>query len=131
VREYVSDDTDFLVNLTNDGWFGEGGEQWQHAASAVLRAVENGVPLLRCCNNGVTCWIDAQGVMRQVFRDAQGGVHGAGVMTAEIPLRAPGEKREPTFYNQHGDWFGWGCVGLTVLLVAQRLKPLRNHVAKP
>jgi len=32
VREYVEDDTDFLVNLTNDGWFGEGAEQWQHAA---------------------------------------------------------------------------------------------------
>jgi apolipoprotein N-acyltransferase len=122
VREYVSADTDFLVNLTNDGWFGEGGEQWQHTASAVFRAVENGVPLLRCCNNGVTCWIDARGVVRQVFRDANGGVHGAGVMTAQIPLLAPGEKREPTFYNRHGDWFGWGCVGLTAVVLLPRLQ---------
>lgn len=113
VREYVNDDTDFLVNLTNDGWFGEGGEQWQHAASAVFRAVENGVPLLRCCNNGVTCWIDAHGVVRQVFRDANGSIYGPGIMTAEIPMLTPGEKRELTFYNRHGDWFGWGCVGLT------------------
>lgn len=113
VREYVSEDTDFLVNLTNDGWFGEGGEQWQHAASAVFRAVENGVPLLRCCNNGVTCWIDSRGVVRQVFRDASGSIYGPGIMTAEIPLLAPGEKRELTFYNRHGDWFGWGCVVVT------------------
>lgn len=121
VREYVNDDTDFLVNLTNDGWFGEGGEQWQHAAGAVFRAVENGVPLLRCCNNGVTCWIDARGVVRQVFRDANGGVYGAGVMTARIPLLAPGEKRAATFYNRHGDWFGWGCVAVSTAVFLPRL----------
>lgn len=121
VREYVNDDTDFLVNLTNDGWFGEGGEQWQHAASAVFRAVENGVPLLRCCNNGVTCWIDARGVVRQVFRDANGSIYGPGIMTAQIPLLAPGEKRERTFYNRHGDWFGWGCVAVTAVTLLPRL----------
>ena len=60
-REYVQDDTDFLVNLTNDGWFGEGAAQWQQAVTAVFRAVENGVPLVRCCNNGLTCWADANG----------------------------------------------------------------------
>lgn len=123
-REYVSDDTDFLVNLTNDGWFGEGGEQWQHTASAVFRAVENGVPLLRCCNNGVTCWIDARGVVRQVFHDANGSVYGAGVMTAQIPLLAPGEKREPTFYNRYGDWFGWGCVVVTAVVLLPRLRKI-------
>lgn len=121
VREYVNDDTDFLVNLTNDGWFGEGGEQWQHAASAVFRAVENGVPLLRCCNNGVTCWIDARGVVRQVFRDANGSIHGPGTMTAQIPLLASGEKRELTFYNRHGDWFGWGCLAVTGVTLFPRL----------
>lgn len=127
VREYVNDDTDFLVNLTNDGWFGEGGEQWQHAASAVFRAVENGVPLLRCCNNGVTCWIDARGVVRQVFRDTKGSVYGPGIMTAQIPLLAPGEKREPTFYNRHGDWFGWGCVMVTAAVLLPRLARTKNR----
>ncbi len=122
VRDYVNDDTDFLVNLTNDGWFGEGGEQWQHAASATFRAVENGVPLLRCSNNGLTCWIDSRGVMRQVFRDSAGSIHGAGVMTAEIPLVVSGEKREPTFYNRHGDWFGWACVAIMLLSILPRLK---------
>lgn len=120
VRDYVNDDTDFLVNLTNDGWFGEGGEQWQHTASAVFRAVENGVPLLRCCNNGVTCWIDARGVIRQVFRDANGSVHGAGVMTAEIPVLRPGQPRPLTFYGQYGDAFGWSCVGATGLMLLSR-----------
>ena len=39
-RGYVDDDTDFLVNLTNDGWFGEGAAQWQHGAAALFRAVK-------------------------------------------------------------------------------------------
>lgn len=120
-RGYVTADTDFLVNLTNDGWFGESAEQWQHAASAVFRAVENGLPLLRCCNNGITCWVDAHGRLRQVFRDATGSVYGAGFMTAGIPVLAPGETRTPTFYHRHGDWFGWTCVGIAgVVLLRKR-----------
>lgn len=121
VREYVSGDTDFLVNLTNDGWFGEGAAQRQHAATAAFRCVENGIPLLRCCNNGLTCWIDSRGRIRQFLRDANGSEYGAGVMVAEIPLLAPGEKRQRTFYNQHGDWFGWSCVGVTLLSILPRL----------
>jgi len=127
VREYVEDDTDFLVNLTNDGWFGEGAEQWQHAASAVFRAVENGLPLARCCKNGLTCWIDSRGRLRDILRDKSGSVHGAGVITAQIPVLAPGEKRARTFYNEHGDWFGWLCVALAALAVLSRLvKPRRQ-----
>ncbi len=108
-RVSVEPDTDFLLNLTNDGWFGEGAAQWQHAAGAVFRAVENGLPLLRCANNGLTCWIDAQGRIRQVFRDQTGSIHGAGFLAAKIPLLARGT-RETTFYRRHGDWFAWGCV---------------------
>ncbi|MCC6823914.1 MAG: apolipoprotein N-acyltransferase [Verrucomicrobia subdivision 3 bacterium] len=122
VREYVDEDTDFLVNLTNNGWFGESASQWQHAASAALRAVENSVPLLRCCNNGVTCWIDARGQVREVFRDRNGSEYGAGFVTWEIPILAPGEKRPRTFYNEHGDWFAWGCVAVTGLLILPRIK---------
>jgi apolipoprotein N-acyltransferase len=107
-RGSAQNDTDFLVNLTNDGWFGEGAEQWQQAAAAIFRAVENGVPLVRCCNNGVTCWIDAHGRLRQIFKDGTGGIYGVGAMMFELPL--PDEKPAPTFYNRHGDWFGWGCV---------------------
>jgi apolipoprotein N-acyltransferase len=117
-REYVEDDTDFLVNLTNDGWFGDSAEQWQHAACGVFRAVENGVPLVRCCNNGVTCWIDATGRVRDILKDQNGSVYGIGAMTIEVPL----QKHAPTFYNRHGDWFGWGCVAMTIILLFAKLK---------
>jgi hypothetical protein len=75
-----------LVNLTNDGWFGQSAAQWQHLASAALRAVENGVPLLRCCNNGITCWFDATGAMREMFRDKNGSEYGVGFANWEIPF---------------------------------------------
>jgi apolipoprotein N-acyltransferase len=108
-REATEPDTDFLVNMTNDGWFGESAEPWQHAASSVFRAVENRIPLLRCTNTGLTCWIDAMGRLRSIFRDATGSVYGTGIMTAEIPLLQ--RPRTPsTFYNARGDWFGWLCV---------------------
>jgi apolipoprotein N-acyltransferase len=128
VREYANSDTDFLVNLTNDGWFGEGAEQWQHAGSAAFRAVENGLPLLRCCNNGLTCWIDSRGRLQQVFRDKSGSIYGPGVMTAQIPLLPPGETRPRTFYNQHGDWFGWLCAAVAgpVLLASLAKLPRRK-----
>jgi apolipoprotein N-acyltransferase len=119
-RHSVRGDTDFLVNLTNDGWFGEGAEQWQQAAAAVFRAVENGVPLVRCCNNGVTCWIDAHGQVRQIFKDKTGGIYGVGAMTFELPL--PDEKPAPTYYNRHGDLFGWSCAVITISLLFQKTR---------
>lgn len=124
-REHVAPDTDFLVNLTNDGWFGNGPAGLQQAATAVFRAVENGVPLVRCTNNGLTCWIDAQGRLREVFSVA-GNIFDAGFMTAKIPLR-PGGERSRTFYNLHGDLFGWGCCAMSLCLCAGTLWT-RRHV---
>jgi apolipoprotein N-acyltransferase len=125
-RGDVQPDTDLLVNLTNDGWFGESAAQWQQAATAVFRTVENGVPLIRCSNNGLTCWADAHGRLRRVFRDDQGSVYGAGFMTVEIPLLAPGADHAPTFYNRHGDLFGWACVGIAGLVLVRRIVPRRT-----
>jgi apolipoprotein N-acyltransferase len=119
-REYVEPDTDFLVNLTNNGWFGEGAAQWQHAAAALFRAVENGRPLLRCANNGLTCWVDEYGRIREIFRDARGTIYGPGYMISEIPLLSSGQLQPTTFYNRYGDVFGWGCVGIAALMLIVR-----------
>lgn len=128
-RDSVDEDTDFLLNLTNNGWFKESAAQWQHAATAIFRAIENGLPLLRCSNNGLTCWVDAHGRIRQIFRDDARSVYGAGVLTAQIPLLELGQARASTFYHRHGDWFGWGCVGIAV--VALVVTSWRSVTAKP
>jgi apolipoprotein N-acyltransferase len=122
-RKSVEPDTDFLVNITNDGWFGEGAAQWQQAAAATFRTVENGVPLIRCANTGITCWIDANGRWEQTFRDKDinGSVYGVGFMITTISVP---DKHPQTFYNLHGDWFGWACVALASVSI---LETLRRH----
>ena len=121
-RRHAQSDTSFLIDLTNDGWFSESAAQWQHAANSVFRAIENGLPLVRCANNGITCWIDSLGQMHSVnFADGQ-SVYGAGVKFARLPLIAT--PRAATFYSDHGDWFGWSCVGLAFAIAGFcRLRP--------
>jgi apolipoprotein N-acyltransferase len=121
-RASAKDDVDFLVNLTNDGWFGNGAAQWQHMANAVFRAVENNLPLIRCANNGITCWIDPHGRVQEIFKDRTGSVYGVGAMTVDVPMSLAGAGRAPTFYQHHGDWFGWACVVVAVLVSVRSKK---------
>ncbi len=133
-RECAEADTDFLVNLTNDGWFGESSAQWQHAASAVFRALENGLPLVRCANNGLSCWVDSVGRMHEVYFPRTEDIYGVGFKTASIPLLPRGVKREPTFYHRHGDWLGWSCVGAALGMLLSsfpRLVKKREPKQKP
>ncbi len=111
---------DILVNLTNDGWFGESAQQWQHAANAAFRAVETGRPLVRCTNNGLTCWVDTRGRFHETHFGDSPDIYGAGFKTVLIPIGSPIE----TFYQRYGDWFGWSCAAVTLLawLLAERSK---------
>lgn len=127
-RKSVHNDTDFLLNLTNNGWFRESAAQWQHAVTALFRAVENGLPLVRCSNNGLTCWVDAHGRIRQIFRDEVGTIYGSGILKLQVPLQRPGETRARTFYTRHGDLFGWGCVAITLAIIVKKLRGRRQQL---
>lgn len=128
-RRAAAAGVDFLINLTNDGWFGEAAAQRQQAACAVFRAVENGVPVVRCTNNGLTCWIDARGRMRDFFRDATGSIYGKGVFTTTLQL--PAQRPGATFYQRHGDWFAWLCAAMTVGIGAPLLWGARQRKSPP
>jgi apolipoprotein N-acyltransferase len=127
-REAAQDDVDLLVNLTNDGWFGNSAEQWQHMANSVFRAVENGLPLLRCANNGISCLIDGHGRVENIFRDQRGSEYGPGAFTVDIPLLPADAKAAPTFYHRHGDWFGWSCVIVTAGWLATKISRRKKNV---
>jgi apolipoprotein N-acyltransferase len=128
----VQPDTDFLLNLTNNGWFGESAAQWQHAANSIFRAVENRIPLVRCANNGLTCWVDRYGGMHDVYFPGTRDIYGAGFKAVDVPLLAPGQVRTLTFYTRHGDWFGWTCVASTGLMALYRgVGSLRAKRARP
>ncbi|MBI4974695.1 MAG: apolipoprotein N-acyltransferase, partial [Candidatus Omnitrophica bacterium] len=60
-REFVRNGADFLVNITNDAWFGKSSAPYQHAQSSVFRAVENRVNIVRAANTGLSCFIDQKG----------------------------------------------------------------------
>ncbi len=113
VRETVDLETDFLINLTNDGWFGESAAQWQHAISSVFRAVENQLPVIRCTNNGLTCWIDARGRMHEVFFGDSPNVYGAGIKAFKMPMTEGPRHQGLTFYTRHGDVFALACFAIT------------------
>ncbi len=72
-RKYIKNGARFLVNITNDGWFGSSRGALQHAESAVLRAIENGVTLVRSANTGISMSVDPAGrVVESIGFDREG-----------------------------------------------------------
>ncbi|MDR0901502.1 MAG: apolipoprotein N-acyltransferase [Opitutaceae bacterium] len=108
---------DLHVVLTNNGWFGQGGAAWQHAAHSILRAVETRRPVVRCSNGGWNGWIDEFGQVHDVMTGKDGSIYVRGTRTFEVRRSTSWKDRE-TFYVRHGDWFLWVCAGLLVLGLA-------------
>jgi apolipoprotein N-acyltransferase len=93
-----------LAVLTNNGWFGEGGAAYQHAAHSVLRAVETRRPILRCGNGGWSGWIDEFGAVRSTVTDDNGRIYFRGSRVIEVSRDRRWIDRA-SFYVQFGDWF--------------------------
>lgn len=119
-RDAVRGGAQWLVNITNDEWFGNGPALPQHAAMAQFRAVENHVPLARCANTGITEIIDAEG--RVVAR--------LPVFQPASLVRALPPRGLPTPYTRFGDWPGAAALIATGLMLARALaRPRRDATA--
>ena len=104
----------WIINLTNDGWFGVSTGPYQHLQQARLRAVEEGLPVVRAANTGISAVIDPSG--RIV---AQLGLGIEGVLDANLPQALP-----PTIYARIRD------IPAAVIMAAALLLVIRRRFAR-
>ncbi|MEZ5815917.1 MAG: apolipoprotein N-acyltransferase [Hyphomicrobiaceae bacterium] len=109
-----------LLNLTNDGWFGNTTGPRQHLHQARVRAVEEGLPLIRSANNGISAVIDAEGRVAAAL-----DLDVAGVVDARLPGRLP-----LTVYARFGDAIFLG-LWLAILAVVALRRPRLTRRARP
>ena len=111
VRQFVKNGAEVLVNISDDGWYGDTSAAWQHLNMVRMRAIENHRWILRSTNTGVTAAINPYGHV-----------------TAALPrhLRSSlrvhfGYEHDLTFYAAHGDLFAYACALVTTLAFAWSL----------
>ncbi|MCZ4281308.1 apolipoprotein N-acyltransferase [Kiloniella laminariae] len=109
---------DWILNLTNDGWFGITSGPYQHLGMTQLRAVEEGLPVIRVANTGVSASIDAYG---RIVESVDLG--GRGVVDSGLPVKTP----ERTVFSRVGNFsIFFLLVALLLPLVIGRWK-LQNR----
>jgi apolipoprotein N-acyltransferase len=103
----------WLINLTNDGWFGNSTGPHQHFQQARVRAIEEGLPLVRAANTGISAVIDPVG---RIVRELPLGAEGL----LDAPLPRP---IEPTLYVRTGDSLaGLIMAGAVVIVIRRRFR---------
>ncbi len=103
IRQFARSGAEVLVNLSDDGWYGDTSAPWEHLDMARMRAIENRRWLLRATNTGLTASIDPYGrIVAALPR------HTRNALLVPFAYRS-----DLTFYTRHGDWLGWLCAVLT------------------
>src|SRR6266852_9447415 len=106
-RRFTNEGAGVLINISNDGYLGPTAVIRQHLANAIFRAVENGRPLARVTNTGITAFIEPNGSIKGATTVFQTAVRTWTVTQTEA---------QQTFYTKHGDLFVGICAALRLLV---------------
>lgn len=117
-RGYVSKGADFIVNITNDAWYGYTSAPFLHALSSSMRCIENDVPMLRCTNTGLTCFIDRSGIITRVAGSSKGILFQPDILFVELKMDEI-TKNTGTFYNKTGDLIVYVSFVVLVCLITK------------
>ncbi len=109
-RHFVKKGARFLVNITNDAWFGKTAAPYQHMQGSIFRAVENRTPVVRAANTGLSCIIDHKGKILKSVRVGKDEIFVEGYVAGMIMPTFT-----KTFYTRFGDVFSWVCIVLVLL----------------
>ena len=108
-RTYISDDRpDWLLSLTNDAWFGSYAGPQQHFAITIFRSIEEGLPLVRAANTGISAIVDPYG---RIIKMLDVGVEG--VINSGLPRAL----KKQTLYAKWGNVTSAGLIGLVIILI--------------
>ncbi len=104
----------WIVNITNDAWFGDSTAPYQHLQMARMRAIEQGLPLVRVANSGITAVIDPYG---RILQYLPLGISGS------IYSKLPEAAASNTIYSRYGDMIFWLLIIASIIagLMIQRL----------
>ncbi len=108
-RWVVKKGAGFLVNISNEAWFGKSAYPYQALAISVFRAVENRVNLVRCTNTGVSGFIDPYGRITARLTNGGEDLFVEGTLTRKILLSS-----SDTFYTRYGDMFAFACIAYSI-----------------
>lgn len=117
-RQFVKNGANFLVNITNDAWYGRTGAPYQHMQCSVFRAVENRVNVVRAANTGISCFIDQKGRITDMVESGGDLLFVDGIKTCSIILTPT-----RTFYTVHGDIFAYLCMLYVFLFIVYVVIP--------
>jgi apolipoprotein N-acyltransferase len=112
IRHLAQQGADVLINISNDGWYGDTSAPWQHLNMVRMRAIENHRWVLRATNTGVTAAIDPYG-----------RVTAAAPRHQRTSIRVHfAYERDLTFYSRYGDLFAYACAFVTTIGLAYSLQ---------
>jgi len=115
----ISPRPDWFINVTNDGWFGDSAGPYQHVAQLRLRAIEQGIPIARAANTGISAMIDPAG--RYILRTP---INVLSVFDVPLPRAL-----EPTLFSRWGTSTPFVFPLLIILWAAYTKKRRRNSLS--